>query len=118
MSPARTSAPQAGRARRQPEKSGGPKWGISCYRCLLSAAGGSYPCLRHIILTTIDDLRKAIADLPDEMKVEIAEGVGITATTVRELRALGSFPSGHEKLRIVTPRERYPESVVRIELPD
>jgi hypothetical protein len=29
-------------ARRQPEKSGGPKWGISCYRFLLSAAGGSY----------------------------------------------------------------------------
>jgi hypothetical protein len=48
------------------------------------------------------------------MGVEIAEGVSITAATVRQLRAIGSFPSG-KKLRIITPRERYPESVVKIE---
>ena len=54
------------------------------------------------------------------MKVEIAEGVSIPAKTVRELRALQSFPSipSDKKLRIVTPRERYPESVVKIELVD
>jgi hypothetical protein len=68
-------------------------------------------------VTTIDEVRKALEDLPDEMKVEIAEGVNITAATVRELRALGYFPSAHEKLRIITPREWYrPESVVKIEL--
>jgi len=69
----------------------------------------------HYAVRTIDELRKAIEDLPDEMKVEIAEGVSITAT-VRQLRALENFPSRHEKLRIVTPRERYPEDVVKIEL--
>jgi hypothetical protein len=74
----------------------------------------SYPW----IVTTIDQLREVIEDLPDEMKVEIAEGVNVRATTVRDLRALASFPSGHEKLRIVVPRPRYPESVVKIELAD
>jgi hypothetical protein len=72
----------------------------------------------HYAVRTIDELRKALEDLPDEMKVEIAEGVSIRATTVRQLRALENFPSRHEKLRIVTPRERYPESVVKIELID
>ena len=68
------------------------------------------------IVTTKKELRDVIEDLPDDMKVEIAEGVSITATTVRELRALENFPSGHEKLRVVTPRERYPEDVVKIGL--
>jgi hypothetical protein len=68
--------------------------------------------------TTIEDLHKQIEDLPDDMRVEVAEGVSIAAKTVRELRALRSFPSRHEKLRIITPRERYPESVVKIELAD
>jgi hypothetical protein len=67
------------------------------------------------VVTTIDDLRKVVEDLPTEMGVEIAEGVSITAATVRQLRAIGSFPSG-KKLRVITPRERYPESVVKIEL--
>jgi hypothetical protein len=70
------------------------------------------------VVTTIDGLRDVIKNLPEKMGVEIAEGVSITATTVRDLRALGDFPSGHEKLRIVIPRERYPESVVKVELPD
>jgi hypothetical protein len=70
-------------------------------------------------VTTIDGVRKAIEGLPGEMKVEIAEGVSIRARTVRELHALEHFPSGHEKLRIVTPREwTRPESVVKIELAD
>jgi hypothetical protein len=84
-----------------------------------SLHGGQLPMSpTHYVVTTIDELRKVIEGLPDEMKVEIAEGVGITATTVHQLRALEHFPSGHEKLRIVTPRERYPESVVKIELAD
>jgi hypothetical protein len=49
----------------------------------------------------------------------IAEGVGITARTVRELRAMATFPPGHERLRIITPREWYrPESMVQIEVPE
>ena len=70
------------------------------------------------VVMTIDQLRKMIEDLPEEMKVEVADGVSITATTVRELRALGNFPSGHERLRILIPRPRYPESVVKIEFVD
>jgi hypothetical protein len=73
--------------------------------------------MRYVV-TTIDELRDAIKDLPDEMKVELADGVSIKATKVRELRALGYFPSGHKKLRIITPGERYPESLVKIELAD
>jgi hypothetical protein len=71
------------------------------------------------LVTTLDELRKALEGLPDEMKVEIAEGVNIRAATVRELRALEHFPPGHEKLRIITPREWYlPESIVKIEIPE
>ena len=70
------------------------------------------------IVTTIENLHEVIKGLPDDMQVQIAEGVYVTAATVRDLRALGSFPGRHERLRIVTPRQRYPEDVVKIELPD
>jgi hypothetical protein len=70
------------------------------------------------IVTTTDDLRKLIEDLPDDMKVEVAEGLNIPGNTVGELRALGSIPGGHEKLRILIPRPHYPESVIKIEVPD
>jgi hypothetical protein len=73
--------------------------------------------MRYVVMT-IDKLLEVIEDLPEGMKVEIADGVSITATTVRELRRLRNFPSEHERLRIVTPRERRPESVVKIELVD
>ncbi len=64
----------------------------------------------HYAVKTIDELRKVIRDLPDEeMKIEIAEGVRLTAKTVRALRALEHFPSGHEKLRIVTPKSGTPK---------
>jgi len=69
-------------------------------------------------VTTIDELRTAIEGVPDEMKVEKADGVSFPAITVRELCALRSFPIGHAKLVIVVPRERDPESVVKIELVD
>jgi hypothetical protein len=71
----------------------------------------------HVVMT-IEDLRKVIEDLPDDMGVEVAEGMSIPAKTVRELRALVNFPSGHERLRILVPRPRYRESVVKIELVD
>jgi hypothetical protein len=68
-------------------------------------------------VSTIEDLHKVIKELPDDMGVEIADGVSLTAETVRELRELGSL-GGHEKLRILIPRPRYPESMVIISLPD
>jgi hypothetical protein len=58
--------------------------------------------LDPFIATTIDELRTIIRDLPDEMKVEVAKGVLLQAKTVRELRALSTFPR-HEKLRVVIP---------------
>ena len=67
--------------------------------------------------STIEDLHKVIKELPDGMGVEIADGVGLTAETVRELRELGSL-GGHAKLRNLIPTPRYPESVVIINLPD
>jgi hypothetical protein len=70
------------------------------------------------IVRTVDELRKVIEDYRDHTKVELAEGLDIPAKTVGGLRALGSFPSGYEKLRILIPRPYYPESVVKIELPD
>jgi hypothetical protein len=68
------------------------------------------------VVKTLEELDRVTKDLPDDMKVEIAEGAGITPATVGELRALKIFPTG--RLRIIVPRERYPESVVKIELPD
>jgi hypothetical protein len=70
------------------------------------------------IVRTVDELRKVIEDYPDHMKVELAEGLDIPAKTVGSLRALGSFPSGYEKLRILLPRPYYPESVLTIEVPE
>ena len=80
------------------------------------------------VVMTIEDLHNVIENLPDDMGVEVAEGMSIPAKTVRELRALVNFPSGHERLRILVPRPamgspiwpctRYPQSVVKIELAD
>jgi len=71
------------------------------------------------IVTTIEELGTLIKSegLPDDMTVEIAEGVSIVPKTVRELRDLTNL-GGHEKLRILVPRPRFSESVVKIELPD
>jgi hypothetical protein len=62
----------------------------------------------------IDGLRQALFGLPGDMKVEADADTGISAKTVDELRAMTSWPPG---LRVDTPRERYPESTVRISKP-
>jgi hypothetical protein len=49
---------------------------------LFAAQGAATMSFDQYFVTTIDELRKVIKDLPEEMKVEIAEGVSITATTV------------------------------------
>ena len=49
--------------------------------------------------------------LPDRMRVEVARGIGVSAKSVGDLRKLTTW-SGN--LAITTPRERHPESVVRV----
>jgi hypothetical protein len=51
-------------------------------------------------VSSVEDLRKALVQLPDEMKVEVAPGLAISARTVRDLRALSSIPC---KLRLSWP---------------
>jgi hypothetical protein len=51
-------------------------------------------------VSSVEELRKSLAQLPDEMKVEVAPGVAISAQTVRDLRALSSIPG---KLRLSRP---------------
>jgi hypothetical protein len=43
-------------------------------------------------VNSVEDLRKSLAHLPDEMKVEVAPDAKISARTVRDLRALTSIP--------------------------
>jgi hypothetical protein len=66
------------------------------------------------VVKTLEELGRVIKGLPDDMKVDMAEGVSIAPKTVGELRALKIFPTG--RLRIMVPRERYLESAVKIEL--
>jgi hypothetical protein len=49
--------------------------------------------------------------LPDKMRVEVDRGIGVSAKSVGDLRKLTTW-SGN--LAITTPRERHPESVVRV----
>jgi hypothetical protein len=51
-------------------------------------------------VNSVEGLRKSLAHLPDEMKVEVAPHVKISARTVRDLRALSSIPC---KLRLSRP---------------
>jgi hypothetical protein len=53
----------------------------------------------------------ALMGQPDERKVEADEDTGVTEKTVAKLRARTTWPGG---LRVTTPRENYPEAVVRI----
>jgi hypothetical protein len=45
------------------------------------------------------------------MRIEVEAGIAVSAKTVAELRKATSWP---ENLVITTPRERYPESVVKV----
>ena len=49
--------------------------------------------------------------LPDKMRVEVDPGIGVSAKTVGELRKLTTWPGD---LAIITPRERHPESTVKV----
>ena len=46
-----------------------------------------------------------------QMPVEVDSDIEISATTVRELRKLTTWP---ENLAITTPQDRYPESAARV----
>jgi hypothetical protein len=50
-------------------------------------------------------------DLPDDMKVEVAPGLKLPLSTVAELRKLTVIPC---ELRVSWPRDRHPESAVKI----
>jgi hypothetical protein len=43
---------------------------------------------------TIEDMQKLLIGYRDNMRVEIESGVGITAKTVADLRALPTWPDG------------------------
>jgi divalent metal cation (Fe/Co/Zn/Cd) transporter len=43
---------------------------------------------------TIEDMQKLLIGYRDNMRVEIESGVGITAKTVSDLRALPTWPDG------------------------
>ena len=49
--------------------------------------------------------------LPDKTRVEVDRGIGVSAKSVGDLRKLTTWPGN---LAILTPRERHPESVVRV----
>ena len=67
------------------------------------------------IVNTIPDLQTALADLEDAVKVEVSPGVGILAKTVADLRQLTVLPG---PIRVQIPRPLYPESVVKVRLPE
>jgi hypothetical protein len=53
----------------------------------------------------------ALCGLPAKMKVEADAGTGVSAKTVGELRKVRTWS---ENLVITTPKERHPESAVKI----
>ena len=56
-------------------------------------------------------LQIALGGLPNSMAVEADPDVGVSAKTVGELRKATNWP---ENLAVTTPREHYPESVVKV----
>jgi hypothetical protein len=52
-----------------------------------------------------------LGGLPDKMRVEADPDIGVSAKTVGELRKVTVWP---ENLVITTPRERHPESAVKV----
>ena len=56
-------------------------------------------------------LQLALGGLPDQMRVEADPGIGISATTVRELRQATTWPGN---LAIATPQHHDAESTVRV----
>jgi hypothetical protein len=60
---------------------------------------------------SIPALHIALGGLPGKMRVEADPGIGVSATTVGELRKVTAWP---ENLVIATPQEHHPEGVVKI----
>ena len=56
-------------------------------------------------------LHIALGGLPDKMRVEADENLGVSAHTVGELRKVTAWP---ENLVVTTPEERSPESAVKV----
>jgi hypothetical protein len=60
---------------------------------------------------SIAALHIALGGLPDEMRVEVDPGIGMSARTVGKLRKVTAWP---ENLAITTPQERFPGSAVKV----
>jgi hypothetical protein len=60
---------------------------------------------------SIAALQIAIGSLPDAMRVEVDQGVALSARTVGNLRKMSDWP---DNLVIATPEARAPESAVKI----
>ena len=54
---------------------------------------GEKPVLRHPA-PTIEEVRKHLFSYRDNMRVEVEQGIPITAKTVADLRALSTWPDG------------------------
>ena len=60
---------------------------------------------------SIAALQMALGSLPDKMRVEVDQDIGVSAKTVGELRKVTVWP---ETLAVTTPLERHADSVVRV----
>jgi hypothetical protein len=56
-------------------------------------------------------LHIALGGLRATMRVEVDQGIGVSAKTVGELRKVTTWP---ENLVITTPQERHSESAIRV----
>jgi hypothetical protein len=57
-------------------------------------------------------LQVVLGGLPDQMRVEVEPGIGLSARTVGELRQVATWPGN---LAIATPQQRGAESAVKVE---
>ena len=72
------------------------------------------PLVRHKP-ENIDGVRACLDGYPGDTKVEVKSGVPVVAKTVADLRSLSTWPPGLI-LNFPRPGDRYPESVVVVEL--
>lgn len=57
-------------------------------------------------------LQVALGGLPDQMRVDVEPGIGISAKTVRDLRRATTWPGN---FAIATPQQRDAQSAVKVE---
>src|SRR5262249_44463094 len=60
---------------------------------------------------SIPALHVALGGLPEKMRVELEADIGASPKTVGDLRRMATWPPN---LVVITPRQRYPESAVRV----